>query len=277
MTFSILARDAKTWDLWVWVCTHWFGSWSLVCWGKSWVGVVATQANTNTSYWPLWLSLLTEWYSSKTAIEKLVQQDLQRETRQLAILASSGDFAQFSGKECISEVCTYHWDGFCVQANMMSNSLIAEIVGSYFASHPHLELAERILWALDAGQAGWWDIRWMQSAGLMIVSGTPKPEWEDKIYHLCVDDAPNPLFELRRLLGLKKVYMLLGEADELSAIWKYEECLNLFEKAQNLAPENEEIIFWKGLTLIHSWKKKEGTELIEKLSSQWRLLLGKII
>ena len=58
----------------------------------------------------------------------------------------------------------------------------------------------------------------MQSAGLMIVSGTPKPEWEDKIYHLCVDDALNPLFELRRLLGLKKVYMLLGEADELSAI-----------------------------------------------------------
>src|ERR1700755_3107030 len=100
-TFSIVARDPKTGEMAAAVQSHWFSVGSLVIWGKSGVGVVATQSFINKSYGPLGLQLMEQGKTPQNALNELVQKDKGRDVRQVAFLNTKGETAVYTGKSCI--------------------------------------------------------------------------------------------------------------------------------------------------------------------------------
>jgi uncharacterized Ntn-hydrolase superfamily protein len=174
-----------------------------VLWARPGIGVVATQAYSERSYGPLGLELLAAGKTADQALAALVTADPDSSIRQVAILGSDGGAAAHTGADCIPDAGHQLGAGFGVQANIMRNPSVWPAMANAFeaATGP---LARRLLAALDAAEAAGGDWRGMQAAGLLVVEGEGKP-WET-VYDLRVDDHPEPLTELRRLLDLAEGY-----------------------------------------------------------------------
>ncbi len=179
-------------------------------WAKPGLGVVATQAYSERSYGPLGLDLLEAGKTPGQALAALVTADPDSSIRQVAILGSDGSAAAHTGADCIPDAGHQLGAGYCVQANIMRNPSVWPTMAEAFeaASGP---LARRLLAALDAAEAAGGDWRGMQAAGLLVVEGEGKP-WET-VYDLRVDDHPEPLTELRRLLGLAEGYRSISRVE----------------------------------------------------------------
>jgi uncharacterized Ntn-hydrolase superfamily protein len=182
-----------------------------VLWAKPGVGVVATQAYSERSYGPLGLELLEAGKTPDQALAALVTADPGSSIRQVAILGSDGSAAAHTGSDCIPDAGHRLGDGYSVQANIMRNPSVWPTMADAFeaASGP---LAGRLLAALDAAEAAGGDWRGMQAAGLLVVEGEGKP-WET-VYDLRVDDHPEPLTELRRLLDLAEGYRSMTRVED---------------------------------------------------------------
>jgi uncharacterized Ntn-hydrolase superfamily protein len=182
-----------------------------VLWAKPGVGVVATQAYSERSYGPLGLELLEAGKTPDQALAALVTADPGSSIRQVAILGNDGSAATHTGSDCIPDAGHRLGDGYSVQANIMRNPSVWPTMADAFeaASGP---LAGRLLAALDAAEAAGGDWRGMQAAGLLVVEGEGKP-WET-VYDLRVDDHPEPLTELRRLLDLAEGYRSMTRVED---------------------------------------------------------------
>jgi uncharacterized Ntn-hydrolase superfamily protein len=149
--------------------------------------------------------------SPEQALAALVAADPDSSVRQVAILGADGDGAAHTGDDCIPDAGHLVGDGYSVQANIMRNRTVwpamAEALGAATGS-----LARRLLAALDAAEAAGGDWRGMQAAGLLVVEGEGKP-WE-RVFDLRVEDHPEPLKELRRLLYMAEGYRALTRVDD---------------------------------------------------------------
>jgi uncharacterized Ntn-hydrolase superfamily protein len=203
MTYSIVARDPATGQLGVAVQSRAFNTGAVVPWGAPGVGVVATQSYTEQSYGPLGLGLLREGKSPAEALAELVTADDEPEYRQVAILDSEGRVAVHVGEACIPAAGYVSGDGFSAQANMVASEQVWEAMAEAFAPSEG-SLEERLLDALDAAEAAGGDWRGRQAAGILVVAGEGK-DWEREV-DLRVDDHPEPLAELRRLVRLRQAY-----------------------------------------------------------------------
>jgi uncharacterized Ntn-hydrolase superfamily protein len=138
-------------------------------------------------------------------------------------------------------------------------------------------LAERLLAALDAGEAAGGDIRGRQSAAILLVPATGAP-WETSV-SLRVEDHPEPLIELRRLVQLHDAYVLAGRADDLTNQGRHGEAAPLYVRAAELAPGNHELLFWAGLAAASSGNVEAGVAQVrEAISLQrgWAELLPRL-
>ena len=199
-TYSIVARDAKTGEIGVAVQSHWFAIGPLVPWAEAGVGAVATQSFVDPSYGKLGLDLMRAGRSGPDALKGLLAADENREVRQVAMIDAQGRVAAHTGSKCIPMAGHRVGEAYSVQANLMLDEAVWPAMSRAFESAQG-DLAERMLAALEAAQAAGGDIRGKQSAALVVVSGKPtgKP-WQDRIYDLRVDDHPEPVAELRRLV-----------------------------------------------------------------------------
>jgi len=188
-TFSIVARDSITGEMAVGVQSHWFSVGVLVPWGKSGVGVVATQSFVNPAYGPKGLELMEKGKSSVSALKELVAKDEGKDYRQVAFLDATGKASAFTGEKCVESALQHVGNNFSVQANMMLNDNVVPAMAKAFKEYANLPLAERVVKVLQAAQAAGGDIRGKQSAALIVV-GPDKVEnsWEDKKIDLRVDD-----------------------------------------------------------------------------------------
>jgi uncharacterized Ntn-hydrolase superfamily protein len=203
MTFSIVARDAQSGMLGIAVTTKFFGVGSLCPFARAGVGAVATQALVNPTYGPRGLDLLARGLSPDEVAAMLLQADEGRDHRQLHLIDASGRVAARSGSECIDWFGHQTHDGFSVAGNMLAGPrVIAETARAYEAAST-LPLAERLIQALEAGQAAGGDKRGRQSAALLIVSSEVYPYLDIR-----VDDHPDPVVELRRLYEESKAEYL---------------------------------------------------------------------
>jgi uncharacterized Ntn-hydrolase superfamily protein len=203
MTFSIVARDAQSGMLGIAVTTKFFGVGSLCPFARAGVGAVATQALVNPTYGPRGLDLLARGLSPDEVADTLLQADAGRDDRQLHLIDASGRVAARSGSECIDWFGHQTHDGFSVAGNMLAGPrVIAETARAYEAAST-LPLAERLIQALEAGQAAGGDKRGRQSAALLIVSSEVYPYLDIR-----VDDQPDPVVELRRLYEESKAEYL---------------------------------------------------------------------
>lgn len=193
MTWSILARD-KHGHLGVAIASRFFSVGSLCVHTRRGVGAIATQALMNPLYGQAGLDLLAQGLPASEVIAALVAGDDGRAQRQVHVLPVQGPGAAHTGAECIDWCGHLLRDGFSVAGNMLAGARVIEATAEAFASSRAPTMAERLLDAMDAGEAAGGDKRGKQSAALRIHAD------EDYLaLDLHVDDHADPLPELRRL------------------------------------------------------------------------------
>src|SRR5665213_2980954 len=244
MTYSIVARDRKTGEFGVAVQSHYFQVGPAVPWALAGVGAVATQSQVNISYGPLGLDLLQAGYTAEQALKALTAGDPHADLRQCAIVDAAGNVAAHTGSKCIPAAGHTLGDAFSCQANLMERDTVWDAMAHAFQS-TEAPLAERMMAALEAAEVEGGDIRGRQSAAMLIVSGTGTGRpWEDRLIDLRVEDAAEPLLELRRLLHIKRAYAADSEADQLDEAGDVAAADAKRQQAYELAPEIVELRFW---------------------------------
>lgn len=264
MTYSIVARDQQTGELGVAVQSHYFQVGPVVPWAEAGVGAVATQSMVNVSYGPLGLDLLRAGWTAEQALKSLTAADPDVDSRQVSIVDAAGRVATHTGSRCIPAAGHVIGESFSCQANLMEKDTVWDAMAAAFTSTA-APLAERMMSALDAAEAEGGDIRGRQSAAMLVVSGKPTGRsWEDRVIEIRVEDAPDPLKELRRLLRVKRAYMSLSDADRLE---EDKDAAGMRAKLQNaidLAPDMVEIYFWGGLSIAQAGDLDEGCKLMSR-------------
>ena len=275
-TYSIVARDAETGELGVAVQSHWFSVGSIVSWAQPGVGAVATQSIAEPAYGPRALERLAAGEGAQAALAELLAEDEQARFRQVAVVDASGQVAVHTGDGCIPFAGDEAGDGFSCQANMMGSPTVWPAMAAAFRDATG-DLAERMLAALDAAEAQGGDVRGRQSAALVVAAAGGEP-WR-KRFDLRVEDHPDPLAELRRVLGLARAYELASEGDDLVGQGRHEEAAKRYAAALELAPDNDELLFFAGVAGMHGGADEEGIERVRRAMAAnpgWAALLPRL-
>ena len=193
MTWSILARDEQG-QFGMAIASRFFAVGSLCVHSRRGVGALSTQALMNPLYGPAGLDLLSQGLNPAGVIATLIAGDEGREQRQVHILPHTGAAAAHTGTECIDWCGHLSREGLSVAGNMLAGPEVIEATADIYLSMQGHPMAERLLAAMEAGEAAGGDKRGKQAAALKI------QHHEDYLQlDLRVDDHPDPLAELRRL------------------------------------------------------------------------------
>jgi len=266
-TFSIVARDPATGEMGVAVQSHWFSVGSIVAWAEAGVGAVATQSFVDPAYGYKGLELMRSGVPAPEALERLLAADPQREVRQVAMIDAQGRVDAFTGKLDIAAAGHHVGAQYSVQANMMANAKVWPAMAAAFEK-ARGDLAERMLAALEAAQAAGGDIRGKQSSAILVVKATSSGRpWvgADLVFDLRVDDHPEPIVELRRLVRLQRAYAHANRGDELVSEKKIDEALKEYTAAGELAPEILELPFWQAVTLVVVGREAEAAPIFRRV------------
>ena len=194
MTWSIIARDPASGAFGVAIATRFFAVGALCPHAESGVGALSTQALVNPHYGAQGLKLLREGLPAEAVVRRLIAPDEGREQRQLHVIDAAGRVAQHTGKSCIDWCGAIAGEAFSVAGNMLAGPAVIRDTADIYQRNSSLPFAERLLAALEAGEAAGGDKRGKQSAALLIHSTEAYPQLS-----LRVDDHAEPLAELRRL------------------------------------------------------------------------------
>jgi uncharacterized Ntn-hydrolase superfamily protein len=232
-TYSIVAYDSISGDLGVAVQSKFPNVGGIVPWAHAGVGAVATQSLGNTAYGERGLELIAQGATAEEALRIIMRTDTMLQDRQVGIVDAHGNAASFTGKS------TFDWAGgrtggdgratdrtggkgevivgrgYTAQANIMvSDQTVKNMAETFEGSKGGL--ADRLMAALKAGQAGGGDKRGMQSAALLVVrKNGGYLGANDRFVDIRVYDAPNPIAELERLLALHKLHFFPSEKTDL--------------------------------------------------------------
>jgi uncharacterized Ntn-hydrolase superfamily protein len=261
------------------VQSHWFSVGPLVPWAESGVGAVATQSFVDPSYGPLGLALMRAGKTAPEAMAALLAGDAQREVRQVGMVDAKGNVATFTGKLDIPAAGGQEGKGYVVQANLMEKPTVWPAMARAFEAAKG-DLAERMLAALDAAEAEGGDIRGRQSAAIVVVKGTPsgKP-WADRVFDLRVEDHPDPLKELRRLVGVQRAYNRMGAGDECVALKDWACAEREYGAAETMMPDNAEMAFWHAVALASNGRLEAARPLFRRAFAadpRWRELVRRL-
>ena len=268
-TYSIVARDSDTGQLGVAVQSHYFAVF-LVAWAGAGVGAVATQAFGDPAYGQLGLDLMRAQKSAPDALAGLLAADPMKEVRQVAMIDAQGRVAAHTGSITIPEAGHIVGDGFSVQANMMLKNTVWPAMAEAYRGAKG-ELVDRLLAALDAAEAEGGDIRGRQSAAIRIVEpkSTGRP-WIDTTFDLRVDDAAEPLVEIRRLVAVRRAYIHMRLANEAAQRSDLETTECEFTAAERLIGDNPEMRYWHAIALLGLGKIDDGLAILREVGRRDR-------
>lgn len=279
-TYSIVARDAQTGELGVGVQSHWFSVGSSVPWAEAGVGAVATQSFIDPSYGKLGLDLMRAGRSAPDALKALLAGDEGRDVRQVAMIDAEGRVAAHTGAKNIKDAGHSVGKDYSVQANLMLNDKVWPAMSKAFEATKG-DLAERMMAALEAAEAAGGDIRGKQSAALIVVRGKATGrQWADRVFDLRVDDSPDPLKELRRLLTLQRAYNHMNEGDLAVEKNDHERALREYGAAARLAPDNLEMVYWHAVALVNMKRIDEALPLFKRVfagDKNWATLTPRLV
>ena len=196
MTWSIVALDRKTGAVAAAVTTKAFAAGARCPHVRAGVGAVCTQSMTNPYLGPAILDALARGLDAATALASAMAGDAGRGIRQVHVVDMNGQAAAWTGDNCVTWCGHRLGDGFSVAGNMLHPATVGATFAA-FEAHNARAMPERMIAALDAGEAAGGDKRGRQSAGLLLATTEDFPD-----INLRVDDHAAPLVELRRLLGL---------------------------------------------------------------------------
>jgi uncharacterized Ntn-hydrolase superfamily protein len=264
-TYSIVAIDKKSGEMGVAVQSHWFSVGSVVTWAEAGVGVVATQAFVEVSYGPLGLALMRGGKTPQQALKSLLATDPRPEVRQVAMLDVRGRVATHTGKKCLAEAGHVTGRGFSCQANIMRSRRVWKAMANSFRRSKG-SLADRLMLALESAEQAGGDLRGRQSAAILVVkvSGSSMP-WHDRVVDLRVEDHPQPLVEMRRLLRIQQAYVHANNGDLMTEKGDIGRALEEYGKSAELYPENAELKFWQAVTLIDHGELGKGKAILKRV------------
>ncbi len=302
-TYSIVARDPATGQMGVAVQSHWFAVGQIVPWAEAGVGAVATQSFVDPSYGKLGLDLLRAGKSAPETLRALLGGDAACEVRQVGVIDANGNVATFTGAKDIVAAggiagsatssdtmkCGTISAGrdFAVQANLMANDRVWPAMAKAYTESKG-DLAERMLAALDAAQAVGGDIRGKQSAALIVVNAKSTGRaWQDRAFDVRVDDHPEPLMELRRLVALQRAYNHMNAGDLAVEHKDHERALREYSAAEEIAAKtagiarsrHAEMIYWHAVALVNMNRLDEALPLFARafaMEPSWRELTPRL-
>ncbi len=279
MTYSIVARDPRTGEFGVAVQSHYFSVGPVVPWARPGVGAVATQAMVNITYGPRGLDLMAQGKSAQAALDQLLAEDEGRESRQVAMVDAHGNVAAHTGANCIVHAGHVTGGEVSCQANIMvSEEIWSAMLGAYESAFADgRTMARRLLAAMAAAQELGGDARGRQSAALLVVPATGEP-WQ-KTVELRVEDHPDPIIEMGRLLGIQEAYALASDADDKLVAGDDAGAGVMFQEALALLPGSHELKFWAGASIAHAGDLDRGAALVqEAIDAQpgWAWLLPQL-
>lgn len=286
-TYSIVARDPATGQMGVAVQSHWFSVGPIVAWAEAGVGAVATQSFVDPSYGSLGLEMMRTGKSAPETLRGLLATDANRDVRQVAMIDPQGRVDAWTGPKDIYAAGHIIGKNFSVQANLMANENVWPAMAKAFENSKG-DLADRMLAALDAAQAAGGDVRGRQSAALVVVAGksSGKP-WVDRIFDLRVDDSPEPLKDLRKLVVLQRAYNHMNAGDIATEHKDNEAALREYAAAEKLASTSDgihptryaEMLYWHAVALVNMGRVEESLPLFRKafgIHPAWRELTPRL-
>lgn len=249
-TFSIVARDPITEELGVAVQSRAFRAAAIVSYAKSGVGAIATQASANQSYGPRGLELLEQGLSPDEVVTRLTNADEGRDRRQLAVIDAQGRVSAYTGSRTSDWAGHIEGNNYSVQGNILVSEQVVQAMAQAFETTEG-ELAERLMAALDAGQAAGGDARGKQSGGILVVkpignSGRTTDRWID----VRVDDHPTPFLEIRRLMNMSVSRNKTRLATQLASEGRFPDAIAAQRKAIAMRPGNDQYLY--GLARLHA-------------------------
>ena len=279
-TFSIVAIDKEAGEMGVAVQSHWFSVGSIVAWAEPGVGAIATQSLVNVSFGPRGLELLKSGKMPQEVLQELLNSDDGQAFRQVSIINTNGDVSTHTGEKCIADASHITGDGYSVQANMMLNDKVVPAMSEAFKNSTG-PLAERMIEALKAAQKAGGDIRGQQAASLLIVKTKSTGKiWEDRLIDLRVEDHPEAVNEIARLLKVFRAYEHMNNGDLAIEKNNEEMALQEYHAAQEMFPDNLEMQYWTAVSLANIGKIDDALDIFKtvfKTDRNWHTLTSRIV
>ncbi|WP_033291756.1 DUF1028 domain-containing protein [Amycolatopsis jejuensis] len=207
MTYSVVARDPATGELGVASQSHYFAVARAVNHAEAGTGAVANQSFIEPAHAQRGLAAMRAGASAEEALRATLAADPEPDVRQVAMADARGGLAVHTGARCVPTAGSRAGDGYLVQGNMLASEAVLD--GMARAMDESGPLADRMLRALAAADSAGGDLRGRQAAGIRIVSGEPDGA---VVVDLRVDDAPDPVGELTRLVLVQRSTTALRQA-----------------------------------------------------------------
>ena len=271
MTYSIVARDRATGQFGAAVQSAWYGTATGVLLVERGVGAAVSQALGERAFAHHVLELVAAGAASSKAVSEVMDAAGCRSLSQIGAIDIDSAPAAFTGTDCIPHANHCIGIDCAAQANMMANAGVPEaMVAAYERSSG--ALAMRLLEALDAAQSLGGDFRGMQSAGLIVrVADRDTPEWSSTVIDARVDDHPEPLRELRRLVELNRMQHSINEPFRRLAAGDLDGALTVAQQLHGTAPDDLNVLMRLGVALL-AVGDPQGTQILARLAEaheQW--------
>ena len=263
-TFSIVAYDADKKEWGIAVQSKYFCVACAVPWAEAGVGAVATQAFVNISFGPKALALLKSGFTAEQALKALIDADPQGDRRQLAIIDAQGNIAVHTGARCLSWAGHKKGPNYTVQGNILTSEEVVNGMARAF-EQTEGELADKLVAALEAGQAGGGDSRGQQSAALLVVRAGAGPGGTDRYLEIRIDDHDTPIVELRRVLSMHQGYAAMQRANRAWLQDKNaQEAVREARRAVALMPEEDVAYNTLGMVLYRTGDREGAKQALRR-------------
>jgi uncharacterized Ntn-hydrolase superfamily protein len=242
-TFSIVAADPEAGEVGVAVASRFFAVGTVVPFAKAGVGAVATQSNANTTYGPRGLELLERGVAPDEVVRVLTRADDGKDSRQLGVVSASGASATYTGPKCNAWAGGRTGPNYAVQGNILAGEPVVAGMEQAFLDTKGKTLAERLYAAIVAGDKAGGDARGRQSMALVVVRAKGGYNgFTDRAIDLRVDDHPDPIVEMGRLLGIGLVNDLWNRGWTAFTEKRFDEARTHQERAATLAEKQPAVL-----------------------------------
>ena len=278
-TYSIVAYDKEAGQIGVAVQSHWFAVGALVAWAEAGVGAVATQSFIEPSYGPSGLNLMRSGKSAPETLAVLLAEDAMKDVRQVAMIDTNGKADAFTGASCVDDASHIVGHHFSVQANMMENKGVVPMMKKTYLGSSG-DLAERLLLTLEAAEIAGGDIRGRQAAAMIVVKSEGTDNYtSDRVFDLRVDDHPQPLDELRRLVNVGRGYQHMNRGDDVFTQGNFSEAVIEYKRSADMLPGLIEAKFLQAVALTAGDRIEEARSIFSEVFSQepqWRKMVTRL-
>jgi uncharacterized Ntn-hydrolase superfamily protein len=267
-TFSIVGRDAHNGDLGIAVQSRFLAVGAVVPWAQAGVGAMAVQSFPDPSYGAKGLALMAAGSTPGEVLETLTAEDEGRAVRQVGVVDAKGQSASYTGSDCIGWAGHVSGAEFAAQGNMLVGDRTVAAMAEEFQKSDG-PLADRLMAALAAAQHAGGDARGKQSAALLVVRERGGfMGLSDRYIDLRVDDHPDPIRELGRLLELQRTMHLCVDSARLAGEGRIEEAIRSMEQAREREPRDVNVLYFLARTYFIAGRKDDAMRALAEACAQ---------